>query len=186
MFLEFSIEVGRVSVEWWQVIVGVVTAVILLATALVFVVSNRTAKEALRVQERVADATISSEIQKMSAELHPTPTRWWGSRRELRLSVNNRGPHDAFDVQLTLHRDGATGRLDSQHRIAAKGDAVFEGTVGPDLLPDEPVDFEIELRATYRDGHGEQTAYWRAFLPATERLMDRRWTFEKLDGPLSE
>lgn len=165
-----------------QVLFGVITAVIAILAFRRSGAANEIARQALRVQEREAEATISSELRRQSADLFTRSPKLSAKNSAVQFWVENYGPHDAYEVALTLHHDDMDLLLDKYERIAAGRAEHFSRSVRPILLNlSSSTEQHLKLRATYRDGTGPRSTEWDVTLPPGNRFADREWTLMKVD-----
>lgn len=199
------------SVEIWTAISGVAGLVFGVAGLIVAVrangradAANRLSKEANEISERAlksserlgreqidllqreVEMAHGAERRKRSADILVSPARRT-SGGEFRLRVENRGPHHADRIALSLHADGnilnvvpptslPPGKVTE---LTGKRGSFFAGAVtneDDDLSRDG--EQTVDLRVTFTDGNGPRLVRKRLTIGPGSRFVNRRWEIE--------
>lgn len=148
--------------------------------------SERLGRDQIELQRREVDLAHQAEQRSRSADIH-VALAMKTSRGEFKFRVENRGPHHANQVAVSLHREDQTlnigratdlapGRATevSGHRGSFFGGALE--TELDDLLHSNAE--TAELRVTFADGNGPQVLRKRLITGPGSRFVDRPWTIE--------
>ena len=141
--------------------------------------ANEIARQALQVQKRQVDVSVSSEQWNRGADLNTRIPELHANRSSVRFWLENLGPYDARDVELSLTQSDKRVSLGNADRIAAGQKASF-GTSIRGLIPSD-TSAELEHRATYRDGNGDQITRWSVTVDPANQFANRKWTLVKAD-----
>lgn len=148
--------------------------------------SEQIGQDQIELQRREVDLAHQAEQRSQSADIRVTPTMKT-SGGEFNLRVENRGPHHADQVTVSLHREDQTlnvGRATdlapgkftelSGHRGSFFGGALE--TELDDLLRSNAETAELQVRFT--DGNGPQIRRKRLITGPGSRFADRPWEIE--------
>ncbi len=149
-------------------------------------------RDQIELLRREVDLAHQAEQRSRSADIRVTPAMK-SSRGGFNLRVENRGPHHADQVAVSLHRDDETLNVGRVASLAPGGATEFSGNRGSFFAG--AIDTELddllrsnaeaaELRVTFTDGNGTQLLRKRLITGPGSRFVDRPWKIE--DWPAEE
>lgn len=148
--------------------------------------SERIGRDQINLHRREVDLVHLAEQSKNRANIQVRPAMKTSSGI-FNLKVENRGPHHADGVTVSLHRDGNSLNLGKITSLAPGKATEVTGNRGSFLagaIETEVDDLSraggelIELQVTFTDGNGPQILRKLLTITPGSRFVDRRWTIE--------
>lgn len=148
--------------------------------------SERLSRDQIELQRQEVALAHQAEHSRRSANIHVIPTMKT-SHGEFKLRVENRGPHHADRVAVSLHQNDQVLNVGQPTNLAPGKFTEFSGHRGnffAGALENELDDLLrgqaeiVELRVTFTDGNGPQVRRKRLITGPGSRFDNRPWTIE--------
>jgi hypothetical protein len=154
--------------------------------------SDQIGRDQIALHQRELEVIHQAERRKRSADIQVTPTTIT-SAGKFNLRLENRGPHHADRVTVSLHDGGQSMTVGGARSIAPGTSTQIEGHRGTLLAGSIDTEVDdlsrpegqiLELRVTFTDGNGPQSVHKRLTISPGSRFSSRDWSID--DWPATE